>query len=135
MSSLASRSVGPGTRDNLDEYIETTEKAISSYTGCRETKVVLIINPAEPPINMRVTLFVRFKLPISAREAETLLHQERDKLSSWIPNLQFLAPVSSSGKDLQISYQVTGNGDYLPPYAGNLDVLTHVALRVLAGGV
>lgn len=135
VSSLASRSVGPGTRANLDEYIETTEKAIATFTGCRESKVVLIINPAEPPINMRVTLFVRFKSSVSAQKVEALLQQKREKLSSWIPQLKFLAPAALWGQDLQISYQVTGNGDYLPPYAGNLDVLTHVAVKVFEGEV
>lgn len=133
VSSLASRSVGLGTRENLDEYIETTERAISYFSQCAESKVVLIINPAEPPINMRVTLFVRFKSLVSADLVESILNQRANELAIWIPNLKFLTPAASSGSDIQISYQVTGNGDLLPPYAGNLDVLTHVAMKIFEG--
>jgi acetaldehyde dehydrogenase len=131
VSSLASKSVGPGTRSNLDEYIETTESAIRHFSKASQAKVILIINPADPPINMRVSLYLRFVEEVRTADLMELLESAKSELSEWVPNIEFLGSPVKIGADVLISYEVTGKGDFLPSYAGNLDVLTNTALKIL----
>ena len=134
VSSLASLSVGPATRKNIDEYIEKTEAAIAKYSNCKDVKAILIINPATPPINMAVSLFIEFSDPtITMEKINSLILSELGYLESFIPNFKLVGEVTNRGDEFLISYQVTGNGDYLPKYAGNLDVLTHAAIRMWQG--
>jgi len=135
VSSLASKSVGPATRLNLDEYIEKTEQALTSYSDCPNVKAILIVNPASPPINMSVALYLRSDNPgFQPRKLDDLIQNRIFELSMHIPNFRQLGPVVKIGEDLLIAYEVTGSGDYLPPFAGNLDVLTHAAARIMLWG-
>lgn len=129
-SALASKSVGPATRANLDEYITKTERALRHYSGTEDVKVILIVNPAAPPINMRVSLFVQFTESIQTDEVDRYLLDFSSQLNEYIPNFRLLGKTAQVGDDLLISFQVTGFGDYLPPYAGNLDILTHTAVNI-----
>lgn len=132
-SSLASKSVGPATRINLDEYIEKTEKALASYCSCRDVKAILIVNPANPPINMSVSLYLRSEdSKFTTNAVDLLLAEKTSELLKHIPNFKQLGPTVIKGEDLLISYEVTGSGDYLPLYAGNLDVLTHAAVGIMS---
>lgn len=136
VSSLASKSVGPATRLNLDEYIEKTEASLRHYGACQNVKTILIVNPAEPPINMTVSLYIQFgnKSP-EAKLVDQLIGENFDYLTNFIPNFRLLAASENIGEDILITYEVTGNGDYLPPYAGNLDVLTATAAKLVTGGI
>lgn len=129
-SALASRSVGPATRENLDQYISKTESAIRHYSGCSDVKVILIINPANPPINMRVSLYIQFEETVPTKEIDAHLRSNLDRLERFIPNFKLVGEVASAGDFALVSFQVTGLGDYLPPYAGNLDILTHTAMEI-----
>jgi acetaldehyde dehydrogenase (acetylating) len=132
VSSLASLSVGPATRLNLDEYIEKTERALSSYSRCLNVKAILIVNPATPPINMSVALYLRSDDPrFQPTELNSLVQNRISELSGHIPNFRQLGPVVKIEEDLLIAYEVTGSGDHLPPFAGNLDVLTHAAAGIM----
>lgn len=135
VSSLASKSVGPATRLNLDEYIEKTERALSKYGQCQNVKAILIVNPAVPPINMSVALYLRSNDPgFKTREMDELISNRIEDLKMHIPNFKQLGPTVQRGDDLLIAYEVTGAGDYLPPFAGNLDVLTHAAAGIMLKG-
>ena len=132
-SSLASKSVGPATRINLDEYIEKTEKALAGYCSCPDVKAILIVNPAIPPINMSVSLYLRSEdSKFTTNAVDLLLAEKTPELLKHIPNFKLLGPTVIKGEDLLISYEVTGSGDYLPLYAGNLDVLTHAAAGIMS---
>jgi acetaldehyde dehydrogenase len=132
VSSLASLSVGPATRRNLDEYIEKTERALSSYGNCSNVKAILIVNPASPPINMSVALYLRSEdRDFQPGELNSLIRGSISQLRRHIPNFRQLGPVVQIEEDLLIAYEVTGSGDHLPPFAGNLDVLTHAAAGIM----
>lgn len=131
VSSLASKSVGPATRQNLDEYIYKTEVAISKYSKCDEVKAILIVNPATPPIDMTVTIF--FELAdkaVSTTQLDELIDQNKKYLEEYIPSFSLVGQVATKGKYYLVTYHVTGGGDFLPSYAGNLDVLTNAAVRL-----
>lgn len=134
-SSLASQSVGPATRLNLDEYIENTERALSSYSQCPDVKAILIVNPATPPINMSVALYLRSnESDFQPHEVDELISNNIFELKKHIPNFRQLGPTVQREEDLLIAYEVTGSGDYLPSFAGNLDVLTHAAAGIMLRG-
>lgn len=132
VSSLASQSVGPATRLNLDEYIEKTERALSSYSRCSNVKAILIVNPALPPINMSVALYLRSnESGFQPSQVNKLISDRLTELKAHIPNFRQLGPAVQRDEDLLIAYEVTGSGDYLPAFAGNLDVLTHAAAGII----
>jgi acetaldehyde dehydrogenase len=131
VSSLASLSVGPATRQNLDEYIYKTEQAIAKYSKCDQVKAILIVNPASPPINMTVSLFFELAdTTISTTMLDELISKHLKFLKEYIPNFELVGKVTTKNKYFLITYHVTGSGDYLPSYAGNLDVLTNAAVRL-----
>lgn len=129
-STLASRSVGPATRANLDEYISKTENAIRHYSGADRVKVILIINPANPPIEMRVSLYIKFEDSVNTDEIDVVLSANQDRLRGFIPNFALIGKTVKAADHALISFHVTGMGDFLPPYAGNLDILTHTAVKI-----
>lgn len=129
VSSIASLSAGPATRANLDEYIETTEEALLQFTGARQAKAILILNPANPPIDMQTTIFAKVSSPdISAIRASVQNMVER--LRSYVPGYQLVVPPTLEGERIVTTIKVIGNGDYLPQYAGNLDIINCAAVSV-----
>lgn len=130
VSQISSKSAGIATRNNLDQYILTTEKAISLFTGCNSTKVILNLNPAEPCVNMQTTLFIQTKTPIDINVLSEILNTRIKRVQKYIPNYNLvLDPVINNDK-LILSIQVKGSGDYLPEYAGNLDIINCAAIEV-----
>jgi len=127
VTSIASRSAGFGTRINIDEYVETTENAVGYFSGCRRAKTILILNPAIPPINMQTTISAKVTKPDLDRLK--LLFVEMVKLlQSYVPGYEVVVPPIWESDRIVISVKVRGLGDYLPPYAGNLDILNCAAI-------
>jgi acetaldehyde dehydrogenase len=128
-SSIASRSAGPATRHNLDEYIETTEEALQKFSGAKRTKAILILNPAHPPIDMQTTIYAKIANPdLPAIHASVLAMME--KLKQYVPGYQLIVPPTVEGGKVITTIKVLGAGDYLPQYAGNLDIINCAAIAM-----
>jgi acetaldehyde dehydrogenase len=146
VSSISSRSAGPGTRANIDEFTETTSKAIEVVGGAQRGKAIIVLNPAEPPLIMRNTVFCL----VESGEPEAIEASIVDMVATvneYVPGyrlkqrVQFEALDGSSavripemdrkftGWKVSIFLEVEGAGHYLPPFAGNLDIMTSAALR------
>lgn len=128
-SSIASRSAGPATRANLDEYIETTEAALQRFSGAKRTKAILVLNPANPPIDMQTTIYAKIAdpdLPAIRAAVEAMVAQ----LKTYVPGFQLIVPPTMEGGRVVTTVKVLGNGDYLPQYAGNLDIINCAAIAV-----
>lgn len=129
VASLASKSVGPGTRANLDEFTYTTSSAIEKVGGARRGKALAIINPAEPPMIMRNTIScLTDDEPDHVRITESIL-QMIGEVQKYVPGYRLVNGPIYDGNKVQVFMEVAGLGDYLPKYAGNLDIMTAAAAR------
>ena len=143
IASLASKSIGPGTRANLDEFTYTTSNAIELVGGARKGKALAIINPAEPPMLMRNTIYCQTgDEPDQARITESILKMIGE-VQKYVPGYRLVNGPIFDGKWVAVFMEVAGLGDYLPRYAGNLDIMTAAATRtaemfaaeILAGNI
>ena len=129
VASLASKSVGPGTRANLDEFTYTTSNAIEVVGGARKGKALAIINPAEPPMMMRNTIYcVTDEAPDQERVTKSIL-QMIAEVQKYVPGYRLVNGPLFEDKKISVFMEVAGLGDYLPRYAGNLDIMTAAATR------
>lgn len=129
VASLASKSIGPGTRANLDEFTYTTSNAIEKVGGARKGKALAIINPAEPPMIMRNTIqCLCDDEPDQARITESIMAMIAE-VQKYVPGYKLVNGPLFDGKRVAVFMQVAGLGDYLPTYAGNLDIMTAAACR------
>jgi acetaldehyde/propanal dehydrogenase len=129
VASLSSRSVGPGTRANLDEFTYTTSNAIQVVGGARQGKALAIINPAEPPMIMRNTIScLTDEQPDQARISASIL-QMISEVQQYVPGYKLVNGPTFEGNRVTVFLEVAGLGDYLPRYAGNLDIMTAAATR------
>jgi acetaldehyde dehydrogenase len=129
VSSISSKSAGPATRNNLDEYIETTEQGITRFSGCARAKAILNLNPAEPCIHMQTTVFALVPNP----DMESLRRRTNEMVSilqQYVPGYQLIVPPTLENGRIVIMVRVEGLGDYLPPYAGNLDIINCAAIAM-----
>ncbi|MFE2731822.1 acetaldehyde dehydrogenase (acetylating) [Streptomyces sp. NPDC059349] len=146
VASVASVSAGPGTRANIDEFTRTTSRGIEEIGGAARGKAIIILNPAEPPVIMRDTVFCA--IPEDAdRDAITLSVKEiAESVATYVPGYRLStepqfddpAPLNGGMARVAIFLEVEGAGDFLPPYAGNLDIMTAAATKVgeeLAKGI
>jgi acetaldehyde dehydrogenase len=130
VSQIASKSAGMATRINVDNYINTTKKAISKFTGCNNVKVILNLNPAEPCVDMQTTMFIKSKYVEYENLTEKLLNKI-EELKAYIPHYELIVPPTPDDSGiLTLSIKVKGAGDYLPEYAGNLDIINCSAIKV-----
>ena len=138
VASIASRSAGPGTRANIDEFTTTTARAIERVGGAGRGKAVIVLNPVEPPMIMRDTVFCAIS-PDADRDAITASVLDMvAEVARYVPGYtlradpQFDPPAQSWSGHARVALflQVRGNGDYLPEWAGNLDIMTAAAARV-----
>lgn len=128
VATIASKSAGAGTRANIDEFTQTTRDALSEFSGIGRTKAIIILNPAEPPINMRCTVYALADNPCMEAVQEAVQKTEA-AMKKYVPGYAItLGPLYKDGR-LVISLEVKGRGDYLPPYAGNLDIITSAAIH------
>lgn len=152
VASIASKSAGPGTRANIDEFTETTSHAIESVGGAHRGKAVIILNPADPPLIMRDTVLALVVAPdVSVREEiRSSIEEMVDDVAAYVPGYRLkqqvqivpipdgqpihtlLAPDSTAAPTHQVSVflEVEGAAHYLPAYAGNLDIMTSAALQM-----
>jgi acetaldehyde/propanal dehydrogenase len=129
VASLASHSVGPGTRANLDEFTYTTSNAICAIGGARKGKALCIINPAEPPMLMRNTIScLTDEVPDQARITASVLAMI-EQVQKYVPGYRLVNGPIFDDKRVTVFMEVAGLGDYLPRYAGNLDIMTAAATR------
>lgn len=129
VASLSSRSVGPGTRANLDELTYTTSGAIVSVGGARRGKALAVINPADPPVIMRNTIdCLTDDEPDQAAIIESVLSMI-EAVQEYVPGFRLVNGPLFDGKRVSVFMEVAGLGDYLPRYAGNLDIMTAAACR------
>ena len=126
---IASKSAGIGTRDNIDEYTQTTSDGINKFAKIPSTKAIIILNPADPPILMHNTIYASINNPdISALEKE--IRRVVHEIKKYVPGYHLiLGPVHENNR-VTVMIEVVGMGDYLPVYAGNLDIINHAAIRV-----
>lgn len=127
VSSIASRSAGPATRLNLDEYVETTEKGLALFSGCPRTKVILNLNPAQPCIDMQTAISARVREPDLPR-LKTAVEQMVARIRTYVPGYELIVPPAWEKNRIVMVVKVQGLGDYLPRYAGNLDIINCAAL-------
>ena len=129
ISQIASDSAGMGTRINIDKYIETTELAIEKFTGCVNNKVILNLNPAIPQVDMQTTIFIETNIP-DLQEFNKKIYQQIEQIRKYIPYYALVMdPVYKDGI-LILSVRVRGSGDFLPSYAGNLDIINCAAIQI-----
>jgi len=129
IASVASKSIGPGTRANLDEFTYTTSNAIEVVGGARRGKALIVVNPAEPPMLMRNTIYcLTDEAPDEARITESVL-QMITEVQKYVPGYRLVNGPVFDGNKVAVFMEVKGLGDYLPTYAGNLDIMTAAATR------
>jgi len=126
---VASRSIGPGTRQNIDEFTRTTAGAVEKVGGARRGKAIIVINPAEPPIMMRDTIHC---LTVEEPDRDAISASVQSMLREvqrYVPGYALKGGPVFDGRRVTVFMEVQGRGDYLPAYAGNLDIMTSAALR------
>ena len=129
VSHIASKSAGMGTRDNIDEYTQTTCDGIRIFTKVAKAKAIIILNPAEPPIIMHNTIFAQIKKP-NIKLLKSAVGTVVKKIKAYVPGYKLtLGPVFENGR-VTVMNEVVGQGDYLPKYAGNLDIINCAAIAV-----
>jgi len=127
VSHIASRSAGPATRINLEEYIETTEAAVKKFSGTKYAKAILTLNPAVPCVDMQTTVLVQVASPNLDKVSKSVSKMVT-AVQEYVPGYQLLVgPVFENGR-IVVSVKVRGLGDYLPKYAGNLDIINCAAI-------
>ncbi len=129
ISSIASRSAGPATRQNIDEYIKTTEEGLKQFSGAKRTKAILNLNPAEPCVDMQVTIFAKTKKPDIAK-LSGMLEGLVKKVCKYIPGYEIILGPLVENDRIVVMVRVRGVGDYLPAYAGNLDIINCAAIAI-----
>jgi acetaldehyde dehydrogenase (acetylating) len=129
VSTVASRSAGPGTRQNIDEFTAATARGLETIGGAPEAKAIIILNPAEPPIMMRNTIYAEIDDP-DADAIEAAIHEAVAGVAAYVPGYRLTGPPLIADGLATVMVEVEGAGDNLPPYAGNLDIMTSAAVRV-----
>ncbi|KVC50145.1 acetaldehyde dehydrogenase (acetylating) [Burkholderia diffusa] len=129
VATVSSRSVGPGTRKNIDEFTRTTAAAVAQVGGANEGKAIIVINPADPPLIMRDTVHcLTESAPDEARIVESV-HAMIADVQRYVPGYRLVNGPVFDGNRVSVYLEVEGLGDYLPKYAGNLDIMTAAAAR------
>ena len=131
VATISSKSAGPGTRANIDEFTQTTARGIEEVGGAKKGKAIIILNPAEPPILMRDTIHVlvegkqakQGEITASIRAMET-------KVQAYVPGYRMRQEPIFDGPSVTVFIEVEGAGDYLPTYSGNLDIMTAASVKV-----
>ncbi len=129
VATVSSKSVGPGTRKNIDEFTRTTAGAVEQVGGAKKGKAIIIINPAEPPLIMRDTVHcLTVDEPNQAAITQSI-HDMIAEVQKYVPGYKLVNGPVFDGKRVSVFLEVEGLGDYLPKYAGNLDIMTAAAAR------
>ncbi len=129
VATVASRSVGPGTRKNIDEFTRTTAGAVEQVGGAKKGKAIIVINPAEPALMMRDTVHCLTETEPDQAAITASIHQMMAEVQKYVPGYKLVNGPVFDGKRVSVYLEVEGLGDYLPKYAGNLDIMTAAAAR------
>ena len=134
VATVASRAAGPGTRRNIDEFTRTTGAAVAALGGARRGKAIIVLNPAEPPLVMRNTIFCSLAPDAAAPDVERSIRAVVAEIQGYVPGYRLSADPAFDEVDglrrVSVFVEVEGAGDFLPRYAGNLDIMTAAATRV-----
>ena len=138
VASVSSASAGPGTRANIDEFTRTTSAGVESIGGAEKGKAIIILNPAEPPMIMRDTIFCAVDPDADTDAIAESVHRMEKAVQEYVPGYRLLQEPQFDGpsdftrgmRRVSIFVEVEGAGDFLPPYAGNLDIMTAAATQV-----
>lgn len=129
IATVSSKSAGPGTRKNIDEFTRTTSSAVEKIGGADKGKAIIIINPAEPPLIMRDTVHCLTKeAPDEKAITESILNMA-EEVQKYVPGYRIKNGPVFDGNRVSVFLEVEGLGDFLPKYSGNLDIMTAAALR------
>jgi acetaldehyde/propanal dehydrogenase len=129
VATVSSRSAGPGTRKNIDEFTRTTANGIEKVGGARRGKAIIILNPADPPLIMRDTVHCLTESTPDPKRITESIHAMIAEVQQYVPGYTLKNGPVFDGKRVSVYLEVAGLGDYLPKYAGNLDIMTAAALR------
>lgn len=129
VATVSSKSVGPGTRQNIDEFTRTTSGAVEQIGGAKKGKAIIIINPAEPPLLMRDTIHCLTETEPDQAAITASVLEMISEVQKYVPGYKLKNGPVFDGRKVSIFLEVEGLGDYLPKYAGNLDIMTASAAR------
>ncbi|WP_227998197.1 acetaldehyde dehydrogenase (acetylating) [Nocardia australiensis] len=138
VASVSSVSAGPGTRANIDEFTKTTSRGVETIGGAQRGKAIIVLNPAEPPMIMRDTIFCAIPEDADTDAIADSIHRMVADIQKYVPGYRLLnepqfdppSVVSGGMAKVSVFVEVEGAGDFLPPYAGNLDIMTAAATQV-----
>lgn len=130
VATVASKSAGPGTRANIDEFTRTTANAIEVVGGAKKGKAIIILNPAEPPIMMRDTVHALVAETGKEEEIRAAIKEMIEEVKTYVPGYRLCGEPIFEDNKVSVLLEVEGIGDFFPPYSGNLDIMTAAAARV-----
>lgn len=129
VATIASKSAGTGTRNNIDEFTQVTREALTEFTGISNAKAIIVLNPAKPAITMHNTVYALIDNPNIPALCRAV-HDMEKRIKKYVPGYSIVMdPIYENGR-VTTSLQVVGLGDYLPKYAGNLDIITCAAIEI-----
>lgn len=129
VATVSSKSAGPGTRKNIDEFTRTTAGAVEKVGGAKKGKAIIVINPAEPPMMMRDTVHCLTESEPDQAAITASIHAMLKEVQKYVPGYRLVNGPVFDGNRVSVFLEVEGLGDYLPKYAGNLDIMTAAAAR------
>jgi acetaldehyde dehydrogenase len=129
VSCISSKSAGPGTRANIDEFTETTAKALRIVGGAERSKAIIVLNPAEPPLMMTNTIYALVRNPDEKKIADSV-RDIVNEVQSYVPGYRLRVPPIVDLNKVTVIVEVEGAGDFLPAYSGNLDIINQAAVAV-----
>lgn len=130
VATISSKSAGPGTRANIDEFTETTAKALEEVGGAKKGKAIIILNSAEPPILMRDTIYTIIEGEFDEQAVLDSIKSREAEIQKIVPGYRLRTEPIIDGQQVTVFVEVEGAGDYLPVYSGNLDIMTASAVGV-----
>ncbi len=129
VATVSSKSAGPGTRKNIDEFTRTTAGAVEKVGGAEKGKAIIIINPAEPPLIMRDTVHCLVEGEPNQEAITASVHDMIKEVQKYVPGYRLVNGPVFDGNRVTVYLEVQGLGDFLPTYAGNLDIMTAAGAR------
>ena len=130
VATISSKSAGPGTRQNIDEFTKTTARGVEQVGGARHGKALIILNPADPPIMMRNTIYCEMDEAVDEEAIRDSVDQMVQAVRAYVPGYRLRVPPLVKGRLVTTMIEVEGAGDHLPKYSGNLDIITAAAVGV-----
>lgn len=130
VASVASKSAGPGTRANIDEFTRTTASALEVLGGAERGKAIIVLNPAEPPVLMRDTIYCSLEDDADREAVEASILAMVRAMQAYVPGYRLTASPQFDDEKVAVYVEIEGAGDYLEPYSGNLDIMTAAAAKV-----